>query len=428
MLSFLNFRNMKTIIFTTFIVLLNLQIGFSQWQVLDCVDVDYVTQNLIVYGDLGGLCFCSKDTGYYSYSWTMNHEKYSYSKITSNATNSWEQSHQPDYPYYCYTVKGKNIIYQTGLFNITRSFDGGLTWSGFGPVTPDYYSFLFPIDSILYLIKGNKLSKSNGTNWPVVVKDFTPFTPKKCYFTNIDCGYMILSQPLHSNSIIMKTTDGGQNWTTVFEDTTKYVSSIVFPTHQNGYFGGNQLLFKTIDNGMNFLQIQLPSVVNIKLIDFFNDSVGAIVGDSGKVLITKNSGQSWYSEKIGPLNSNTSVGKLYCFNDSIIYAIVGRCIYYRNINEVIDNNGIEVLESVNNLNFFPNPTVSYFIVIIPPEIRNDNNLFVKIYDFTGKLVKNPKIEIFDDKVKIDLNNEAKGIYNVVLSNGKKSYGGRIVFE
>lgn len=419
---------MKTIVITYFILVFNIQSGFCQWQVLDCVNVDYMSPYLIVYGSLGGLCFCTKDTGYYSYSWIMNHEKYSYSKITSNATSSWEQSHQPDYPISCYTDKGKNIIYQTGLFNITRTFDGGLSWSGFGPITPDYYSFLFPIDSILYSIKGNKLSKSNGSSWPVVIKDFTPLTPKKCYFTNIDTGYMILSQTQYSNSMIMKTTDGGQNWVTILDDTTKYINSIVFPTVNTGYFGGNQLLLKTMDSGMNFLQIQLPSVINIKLMDFFNDTMGVIVGDSGKVYITKNSGQLWHSEKIGTYNSNTSVHKLYCFNDSIVYAIVGKCIYFRNINGINNNNMIEELESVNNLNFFPNPTDSYFIVKIPKEVINNNNLILRIYDMLGNLIKNPCIEMYEDNIKVNIESEAKGIYNVVLSNGKKNYSGRIVFD
>jgi hypothetical protein len=34
----------------------------------------------------------------------------------------------------------------------------------------------------------------------------------------------------------------------------------------------------------------------------------------------------------------------------------------------------------------------------------------------------------ENKVRVSLEAEAKGIYNVTLSNGKKSYGGKIVFE
>lgn len=91
-------------------------------------------------------------------------------------------------------------------------------------------------------------------------------------------------------------------------------------------------------------------------------------------------------------------------------------------------NSVSELKYKNELKIFPNPTNRFLMIQLPSELKNSKDLSVKIYDFTGKFVKNPKIEIFDDKVKIDLNNEAKGIYNVVLSNGVKSYGGKIVFE
>ena len=34
----------------------------------------------------------------------------------------------------------------------------------------------------------------------------------------------------------------------------------------------------------------------------------------------------------------------------------------------------------------------------------------------------------ENKISINLEAEAKGIYNVTLSNGKKSYAGKIIFE
>ena len=34
----------------------------------------------------------------------------------------------------------------------------------------------------------------------------------------------------------------------------------------------------------------------------------------------------------------------------------------------------------------------------------------------------------DGNIKLNLEQEAKGVYNVVLSNKKKSYNGKIVFE
>ena len=53
---------------------------------------------------------------------------------------------------------------------------------------------------------------------------------------------------------------------------------------------------------------------------------------------------------------------------------------------------------------------------------------LSIFDNTGKLIQQNKLNINDGTIKLSLEAEAKGIYNVSLSNGKRSYSGKIVFE
>jgi predicted neuraminidase len=59
---------------------------------------------------------------------------------------------------------------------------------------------------------------------------------------------------------------------------------------------------------------------------------------------------------------------------------------------------------------------------------NEKNLTLSIYDNSGKLIQQKTLEMKDGNIKLNLEQEAKGIYNVVLSNKKKSYNGKIVFE
>ena len=59
---------------------------------------------------------------------------------------------------------------------------------------------------------------------------------------------------------------------------------------------------------------------------------------------------------------------------------------------------------------------------------NEKNLILSIYDNSGKLIQQSTIDMHDGKIKLNLQAEAKGIYSVVLSNGKKGYSGKIVFE
>jgi hypothetical protein len=65
---------------------------------------------------------------------------------------------------------------------------------------------------------------------------------------------------------------------------------------------------------------------------------------------------------------------------------------------------------------------------VPDEFLHEKNLVLSIFDNTDKLIQQKTLEMNEGKIKVSLEAEAKGIYNVTLSNGKKSYGGKIVFE
>ena len=82
----------------------------------------------------------------------------------------------------------------------------------------------------------------------------------------------------------------------------------------------------------------------------------------------------------------------------------------------------------NALIIYANPTTGQCNVTIPEEFRNEKNLRLQIFDQTGRLVQEARVEMVGDSVKLDISAQAKGIYLAVLSNGKKSFQGKIVFE
>jgi len=51
-----------------------------------------------------------------------------------------------------------------------------------------------------------------------------------------------------------------------------------------------------------------------------------------------------------------------------------------------------------------------------------------IFDNSGKIIQQKTVEMNDGKIKLNLEAEAKGMYNVTLGNGKKIYSGKIIFE
>jgi hypothetical protein len=82
----------------------------------------------------------------------------------------------------------------------------------------------------------------------------------------------------------------------------------------------------------------------------------------------------------------------------------------------------------NKLIIYANPMQGKCNVTVPDDFLHEKNLLLMIYDNNGKMIQQRSLEMSADKIKLSLNQEAKGIYNVTLSNGSKIYSGRIVFE
>jgi hypothetical protein len=82
----------------------------------------------------------------------------------------------------------------------------------------------------------------------------------------------------------------------------------------------------------------------------------------------------------------------------------------------------------NQLIIYANPNAGKCNITIPDEFLHENKLTLNIYDNSGKLIQQKLVEMNDGKIKLNLEAEAKGVYNVTLSNDKKSYSGKIVFE
>jgi hypothetical protein len=82
----------------------------------------------------------------------------------------------------------------------------------------------------------------------------------------------------------------------------------------------------------------------------------------------------------------------------------------------------------NQLLIYANPTTGKSNIIVPDDFRNEKNLLLRIFDSHGKVIEKIPIEVSDQKISIDISGEARGIYYVILSNGKKNYSGTIILD
>jgi hypothetical protein len=82
----------------------------------------------------------------------------------------------------------------------------------------------------------------------------------------------------------------------------------------------------------------------------------------------------------------------------------------------------------NTLIIYANPNKGTCNITIPEDLKNSPSLTLMIYNAQGSLIQKQQIQQLQDKVKLSLDAEAKGMYNVTLSDGSKMYYGKIVFE
>jgi hypothetical protein len=82
----------------------------------------------------------------------------------------------------------------------------------------------------------------------------------------------------------------------------------------------------------------------------------------------------------------------------------------------------------DQLLIYANPTAGSCNIQIPEEFLGESNLLLSIFGLDGKIIQQQNIIIAENKILLDIEARAKGVYVATLSNGKKVYTGKIVFE
>ena len=77
---------------------------------------------------------------------------------------------------------------------------------------------------------------------------------------------------------------------------------------------------------------------------------------------------------------------------------------------------------------YPNPATGTCSITMPDEFLYERSLTLSVYDAAGRLVQQMVLDNEAETPQLRLGLEAKGVYLVVLSNGRKEYKGKVVFN
>ena len=256
---------------------------------------------------------------------------------------------------------------------------------------------------------------NGGTNWDVINGIANP-VGGFYYFVDALNGWMFGASASTSgtNNDILHTTNGGLSWTTQATNVGS-VKAIYFSDLLHGWIvGRNALLMKTVDGGANWTTLtntnqnsaaQFRSVYALNAnVCYFGSSVSGTSGEY--ILKTTNGGDSWTPIQV-PFQYSVFNVVFWDENSGWISGDYGEIAHYSNNTGIQNPLSKDIFESV-----FPNPANDF--IKIKGEFEKSN---VKIYDISGNCVLDKFLE---DGNSIDVRKLSAGIYFIKLPDLDKS--------
>ena len=256
---------------------------------------------------------------------------------------------------------------------------------------------------------------NGGTNWDVI-NGITNPVGGFYYFVDALNGWMFgaSASTTGSNTDILHTTNGGLSWTTQATNVGS-VKAIYFSDVLHGWIvGRNALLMKTVDGGANWTTLtntnqnqaaQFRSVYALNAnVCYFGSSVSGTSGEY--ILKTTNGGNFWTPIQV-PFQYSAFNVVFWDENNGWVSGDYGEIAHYSN------NTGIpNPLSNGKSVSVYPNPAVDFIDIKSESEISN-----AKIYDISGNCVLDKSLE---DGNKIIVRELPAGIYFIKLPDLDKS--------
>ncbi|WP_418509304.1 YCF48-related protein [Corallibacter sp.] len=191
-----------------------------------------------------------------------------------------------------------------------------------------------------------------------------------------------------SGATILKTIDGGQNWTEIYNSNIagEYVWKLqVLDSNTDVLFGAIESvapnpgkLIKTTNGGISWSSNNAPET-SIQAVGFINENTGWMGGHTTGFHQTNDGGQTWTN-----LNTGSNLNRIFVINSSLAYAS-GTSIYKFTDETLSIKNSVNSPSKSLNIQLKNNPVKDNlaFSIYYP----TSDNILIELYDSKGRFVK-----------------------------------------
>jgi photosystem II stability/assembly factor-like uncharacterized protein len=188
--------------------------------------------------------------------------------------------------------------FQTGVYErvIYNTTDGGTNWNlQYGMAYESELRSIYFTDSNTGYAAGESgiiMKTTNGGNNWFEQQNITGFDFTDMCFTNSTTGFVVgeyLGLPHYS--VVFNTTDSGNSWNEIPLGTDEVLAGIYFTDELNGWAVGNDygngniaIIYRTTDGGNNWVKQNIPTFDALADVYFINDTKGWAVGHLGTIL------------------------------------------------------------------------------------------------------------------------------------------------
>jgi photosystem II stability/assembly factor-like uncharacterized protein len=220
---------------------------------------------------------------------------------TIDGGNNWTYIDAPLYFTQTYSVIqffNEQTGYIAGRYGMNfKTTNGGLNWITYDTAFTDIDDIYFVDINTGYLVDtySGVYKTTNGCiSWNYkIIKDSTQynFSLQKVKFINYNTGYIVGSRIYPSRGVLFKTTDGGNNWKSIFIIPDNSLYSLALVDSSTVYVGSyNKIIYKSSNGGVNWISQQLPTYWAVTSSIFFVNSNTGYCCAGNELMKTTNGG------------------------------------------------------------------------------------------------------------------------------------------